>query len=200
MSRHALQYAVLGLISAREAGVHGYRLKHEFDALYGEFWALNYGQMYRTLDRLEHAGLIEGFDELQDRRPTRKVFRITPRGRKKLDAWLLHPPSQEPRPLRDELSLKLLFVTDGQADEMRTIISTHRALYLKHLARLTKRRDAVDETTREGFVTKLLLSQADMRVRADLAWLDHVEGEVTRRFTQNAADGPRIDQGIDKRR
>jgi hypothetical protein len=44
----------------------------------------------------------------------------------------------------------------------------------------------VDETTREGFVTKLLLSQADMRVRADLAWLDHVEGEVTRRIDPKA--------------
>jgi len=65
MPMYALQYAVLGLISAREAGVHGYRLKNEFEALYGDFWALNYGQMYRTLDRLERAGLIEGFDELQ---------------------------------------------------------------------------------------------------------------------------------------
>jgi DNA-binding PadR family transcriptional regulator len=195
MSRHALQYAVLGLISAREAGVHGYRLKSEFDALYGEFWALNYGQMYRTLDRLEQAGLIEGFDELQDRRPTRKVFRITPRGRKKLDAWLLNPPSQEPRPLRDELSLKLLFLAEGQLEEMRTIISTHRALYLKHLARLTKRRDGADDDTSEGFVTRLLLSQADMRVRADLAWLDLVEAEITRRFARQAADRPAPGKG-----
>ena len=192
MSRHALQYAVLGLISAREAGVHGYRLKNEFDALYGEFWALNYGQMYRTLDRLERAGLIEGFDEPQDRRPTRKVFRITPRGRKNdsTRGCFTRPARSRGRCVTSSRS-KLLFLTDGQADEMRTIISTHRALYLKHLARLTKRRDAVDETTREGFVTKLLLSQADMRVRADLAWLDHVEGEVTRRFAQHAADGPR---------
>lgn len=190
MSKFALQYAVLGLISAREAGVHGYRLKTEFDALYGEFWALNYGQMYRTLDRLERAGLIEGFDELQSRRPTRKVFRITKQGRKRLDAWLVHPPSHEPRPLRDDLSLKLLFFTDGQLDELRAIISTQRALYLKHLARLTKRREAAVDRTREGFVMTLLLRQADMRVRADLAWLDLVEAEVGRRFARQDPDAP----------
>ncbi len=189
MPMYALQYAVLGLISAREAGVHGYRLKNEFEALYGDFWALNYGQMYRTLDRLERAGLIEGFDELQTRRPNRKVFRITKQGRKRLDAWLVHPPSQEPRPLRDELSLKLLFLAEARLDEMRAIISTQRALYLQHLSRLNKRRDTVMDT-REGFVMKLLLSQADMRVRSDLAWLDLVETEVAKRCTASAAALP----------
>ena len=84
MPMYALQYAVLGLISAREAGVHGYKLKNEFEALYGDFWVLNYGQMYRTLDRLERAGLIEGFDEFQTGRPNRKVFRITRQGRDQL--------------------------------------------------------------------------------------------------------------------
>jgi DNA-binding PadR family transcriptional regulator len=190
MPMYALQYAVLGLISAREAGVHGYRLKNEFEALYGDFWALNYGQMYRTLDRLERAGLIEGFDELQTRRPNRKVFRITKQGKKRLDAWLVHPPSQEPRPLRDELSLKLLFLAEARLDEMRAIISTQRALYLQHLSRLNKRRDSAVDDSREGFVMKLLLSQADMRVRSDLAWLDLVETEVAKRTVAPASTLP----------
>ncbi len=195
MSLYALQYAVLGLISAREAGVHGYRLKNDFEALYGDFWALNYGQMYRTLDRLEQAGLIEGFDEMQTRRPNRKVFKITKQGQKRLDAWLVHPPSQDPRPLRDDLSLKLLFLSDSRLDEMRAIISTQRALYLQHLARLTKRRDKAAGDTRDGFVMSLLLSQADMRVRTDLAWLDLVEAEVTKRFDSSAGESPPTAKG-----
>ena len=108
---YALQYAVLGLISAREAGVHGYRLKNEFDALYGDFWAVNYGQMYRTLDRLERAGLIEGFDETAGPASHPEGVRITPAGAQAARRVALHPPSQEPRPLRDDLSLKLLFLT-----------------------------------------------------------------------------------------
>jgi DNA-binding PadR family transcriptional regulator len=195
MSMYALQYAVLGLVSAREDGVHGYRLKNEFDALYGEFWALNYGQMYRTLDRLERAGLIEGFDELQTRRPNRKVFRITRQGRKRLDAWLVTPASQEARPLRDEVSLKLLFLADGQLDEIRAVISTQRTLYLQHLARLAKRRSRADGDSREEFVMRLLLSQADMRVRTDLAWLDLVEAEVGKRFLASARQSPSSGKG-----
>jgi hypothetical protein len=101
----------------------------------------------------------------------------------------VNPPSQDPRPLRDELSLKLLFLTDGRLDELRAIISTQRAVYLQHLARLNKRRHKVAADTRDGFVMKLLLSQADMRVRTDLAWLDLVESEVGRRFT-DPSNGP----------
>jgi Ethanolamine utilization protein EutJ (predicted chaperonin) len=37
---------------------------------------------------------------------------------------------------------------------------------------------------------KLLLSQADMRVRTDLAWLDLVEAEVGRRFGNASTETP----------
>ena len=182
MSTDVVQYAVLGLISARTQGAHGYQLKTEFDALYGDFWSLNYGQLYRTLDRLERAGLIEGTEHFQSGRPSRKVYRITASGRQSLDDWLLLPPTYEPRPMRDDLSVKLLFLTDAKHAETLALIRSQRAIYLQHLARLTKRRSVLEEAGQdESFVTRLLLVQADMRVRADLAWLDLVEAELLQR-------------------
>jgi len=44
--------------------------------------------------------------------------------------------------------------------------------------------------SRDGFVMKLLLSQADMRVRTDLAWLDLVESEVSKRFSDPSSGAP----------
>jgi DNA-binding PadR family transcriptional regulator len=85
MAADAVHYALLGLISGRPEGAHGYQLKAEFDALYGDFWSLNYGQLYRTLDRLERAGLIEGSEEVQSRRPNRRIHRITSSGRQTLE-------------------------------------------------------------------------------------------------------------------
>lgn len=187
MGSQALQYAVLGLISTRETGIHGYLLKNEFDALYGEFWALNYGQMYRMLDRLERAGLIEGRDEIQTGRPSRKVFRVTERGRRSFDRWLVHPPTAEPRPLRDELSVKLLFLNESRVDETLALVRSQRALYLQHLSRLTKRRSKLAARGDEGFVNDLLLRQIDMRVRSDLHWLDVVEEAVQQRFGARSA-------------
>jgi DNA-binding PadR family transcriptional regulator len=181
LATDAVHYALLGLISGRPEGAHGYQLKTEFDALYGEFWSLNYGQLYRTLDRLERSGLIEGSDEVQSRRPNRRIYRITSSGRQTLDDWLLLPPTDDPRPLRDDLSVKLLFLTEPRREETLTLIRSQRAIYLQHLARVTKRRSMLEERGDDLFVTNLLLLQADMRVRTDLAWLDLVEKELLQR-------------------
>jgi DNA-binding PadR family transcriptional regulator len=44
------RYAVLGLIAARDEGVHGYQLMTEVEALADDFWQLNYGRRYRVLE------------------------------------------------------------------------------------------------------------------------------------------------------
>jgi len=190
LATDVVQYALLGLISARPEGTHGYQLKIEFEALYGDFWSLNYGQLYRTLDRLERAGLIQCTEEVQSGRPSRKVYRITASGRHNLDDWLLLPPTDEPRPLRDDLSVKLLFLTEARREEIVALVRSQRAIYLHHLARLTKRRTLLEESGQDMFVTRLLLLQADMRVRTDLAWLDLVEKELLQRIEVKKAPRP----------
>ena len=178
MATDVVQFAILGLISTRAEGAHGYQLKIEFDALYGDFWSLNYGQLYRTLDRLERAGLVQHTEKVQSERPPRKIYRITASGQQCLDDWLVSPPADKPRPLHDELSVKLLFLTENRRKETLGLIRSQRAIYLNHLARLTERRSLLDEKGEGMAVTNLLMLQADMRVRADLAWLDFVENEL----------------------
>jgi len=48
--RHAL-LALLG-----EGPKHGFRLRQEFEERTGDFWPLNAGQVYTTLQRLGRAG------------------------------------------------------------------------------------------------------------------------------------------------
>jgi len=187
MGSQAVQYAVLGLIATRETGIHGYQLKREFDAIFGEFWALNYGQIYRLLDRLERAGLIEGRDEIQTGRPSRKVFLASEGGHLDFDGWLVRPPSTEPVALRDELTVKLHFLTEARVPEILALVRSQRAAYLQHLSRLTKRRTKLVARGDEVFVVDLLLRQVDMRVRTDLSWLDVVEEAVQQRFGRRAA-------------
>jgi hypothetical protein len=77
--------------------------------------------------------------------------------------------------------VKLLFLNEPRREETLALIRSQRAIYLQHLARVTKRRAAEQERPEESFVTELLLLQADMRVRTDLAWLDLVEKELRER-------------------
>jgi len=86
----SIKYAMLGILS--QGDLHGYELKSSFDERVGEFWSLNYGQIYSTLDRFEKEELVTHDRQEQEKRPDRKIFSITPLGRKdlKMDAGLFH--------------------------------------------------------------------------------------------------------------
>jgi DNA-binding PadR family transcriptional regulator len=177
MSIGTAHFALLGLISSRDHGIHGYQLKSEFEDRFGDYWAVTFGQVYRLLDRLERTGFIAGADVPQVGRPPRKVYRITDRGRRTLQDWLALPPSDGPKALRDDLVVKLLFRSGAQPADALDLVIRHRSLCLRHLSRLNRRRARLENTS-DAVATNLLLLQADMRVRSDLAWLDIVEQEI----------------------
>ena len=74
-----IRYALLGAVSRNPDGVHGYALKRQCERILGNFWQLNFGEVYRTIDRLAVDGLIEHV--LEEPESTRKLYRITEKGR-----------------------------------------------------------------------------------------------------------------------
>jgi DNA-binding PadR family transcriptional regulator len=177
-----LRFALLGLVAASRDGLHGYRLKSDLDVLCDEFWELNYGRIYRILDELERCGDLSAEAQSQELRPARRVYRITERGRQTLDDWLLQPMSENPRPLRDELSLKMLFLGKRDAETITEMVRSQRRVYLTQLARVSKRRARLEKSGYDMKVTSLVIEGAEMRVRADLAWLEHIERTLLRSF------------------
>jgi len=174
-----LQFAVLGLVARRPDGAHGYQLKKELESLCDDFWEINYGRLYRVLDLLAQDGDLDPAECVQRGRPNRKVYRITNRGRQVLDDWLLQSVSEDPRPLRDELSLKLLFLDASNPEAMTAQIKQQRSIYLTRLARIVRRRKRLDNAGLGSAVTTLIMDGAEMRVQADLAWLDHLQRNLS---------------------
>jgi PadR family transcriptional regulator AphA len=84
----------------------GYEIKAAVDRSTRFFWAASYGQIYPELRRLEREGLVEGENAPNGRR-ARRVYRLTPAGRKELETWLVGP--IETVELRDENLLRLFF-------------------------------------------------------------------------------------------
>lgn len=180
MANGNLQYAVLGLIASKADGVHGYQLKGECEAIADEFWALNYGRLYRILDELESTGALTVADEIQKGRPNKKVYRITEKGKQSLDDWLLAPVEPNAQPLRDEMVLKLLFIDSDDVDRIYEIIKQQRSIYLTRLARVTRRRRRLEKAGVDMRATEMILDGAEMRVRADLSWLESIERRLVR--------------------
>jgi PadR family transcriptional regulator AphA len=78
--------AILGLLSI--VPMSGYDLAQAADATVGRFWPVSKSQVYAELARLEPLGLVRGTEIAQERRPDKRVFRLTGQGEEALDAWL----------------------------------------------------------------------------------------------------------------
>lgn len=178
---HGIQYALLGVVSRHPDGVHGYALKRQCERVLGQFWQLNFGEVYRVLDRLSDEGLIEQVARETD--SARKLYRITGKGKQTLDDFVLTPPTDAPRPMRQELAVKLLFASPEQLPEVLRLIDHQRDAYMRQLHLLGSQRRKIQRLPTDGFVTTLLIDGAELHVRAELAWLD----DVTQKLKERAA-------------
>jgi DNA-binding PadR family transcriptional regulator len=150
-----------------EEGSHGYQLRARLQLALGPLAeALNAGQVYVTLNRLEKAGLVSS--ELLDQadRPDRKVYELTATGRARVSEWL--EDTSWPKPAPAEFHLKLVAAAAaGLADPVRLVDAQRHAL-LEGLA--GAQRAAIEEP--DGSVAGLLLEGVVLRLQADLYWLE----------------------------
>ena len=76
----------LGVLADRP--MTGYEIKKLFDRGFRHFFVAGYGSIYPALAELAAAGLVTVESIDQERRPDKKVYRITPEGRERLTAEL----------------------------------------------------------------------------------------------------------------
>jgi DNA-binding PadR family transcriptional regulator len=164
-----LQHAVLALLDAKPA--HGYELKASFETAVGEQWGgLNIGHLYQILERLARDGLIDSERQPQPVKPDRVVHRLTPAGRAELEHWLSEPAART-RGYRDEFFLKLMAaVQSGDGRVLDGVLRRQREHLLRELHGL-----AAARTRRLSAVEDLLVTAAELHVRADLGVVDAAE-------------------------
>ncbi len=173
----SVKYAMLGILAEKD--LHGYELKTSFDEKVGEFWSLNYGQIYSTLDRLEKEELVTYDRQAQDRRPDKKIYSITRKGKKELEEWL-STPVQRVRALRDEFFIKLVFMDKNNPAPVLDLIEKQKALYLRQMNHLTHQKVALKKKTKDpdALTTELLMDAGLFHAEADIKWLTLCESKI----------------------
>ena len=165
----AVREGLLALLT--EGPSHGYQLKTAFEAATGGAWALNVGQVYTTLDRLQRDGFVSS-DEVDGQ----KRYAITASGREELGGWWATSPVDAPPP-RDELVLKVLFAIEHGPDHAIDLITRQRTA----LTRLLQERRRASRTDSDLDLASALVADALVaRAEADLRWLDTCEARVLR--------------------
>jgi DNA-binding PadR family transcriptional regulator len=115
----ALRHAILAALLEGEAS--GYELSKRFDVSVANFWSATPQQLYRELDRLAAEGRVAARLVHQRRRPNKRMFALTERGREDLAEFTRRPP--RPTAIRDELLVKLQAVDAGNAEAVRDAIA-----------------------------------------------------------------------------
>ena len=157
---------------AGESG-YGYELKQALEQPFGDVLpALNAGQVYSTLARLERDGLVAGESVAGDSR-RKRVYVLTERGRAALARWIESPvPGTR---LKDEFFTKFVVVVAARLAEPKTMIDRQRREYLQSLRDL----DGLLAANDKGAAAEMLVEGAVLHAKADLEWLDLIEQRMT---------------------
>jgi DNA-binding PadR family transcriptional regulator len=163
---------LLALLAKEPA--HGYELAARLEQVFGQAYpSPNIGQIYVTLRRLEQAGLVRSQDVVQETRPNKRVYELTPAGREAVAAWI-EGPSDGPR-VRDDFFMKLALSPLAGATDQMGLINRQRRHYLSLMRGLS---GLASTAPPENPVSRLLIEGAMLHLQADLDWLERCQEEL----------------------
>jgi DNA-binding PadR family transcriptional regulator len=173
------QEVVLAMLAKEPS--HGYELRVRLREALGPLGdAMNPGQIYVTLTRLEKAGLVAAARAAGAvDRPDRKVYGLTPEGQQRVAEWV--DEVSWPKPDLAEFHLKLLAAATARLADPLTIVDRQRRELLRRL-RDAQRAAMAEPDHSDG---ALLLEGIVLRLQADLRWLEACERNWTDRRSRS---------------
>jgi DNA-binding PadR family transcriptional regulator len=169
------QEVVLAMLAKEPS--QGSQLRSRLDRALGPLGeAMNDGQIYVTLGRLEKAGLVtrDGAGASANR-PDRKVYVLTPAGEERVAEWLGEV--SWPKPDLAEFHLKLTAAAAAGLADPIGIIDMQRRELLRRLRDVQRAQMAEPDHSDAA----LLLEGIVLRLQADLRWLEACERNWTDR-------------------
>lgn len=113
----------------------GYEIKKMFeDGLLGYLHEASFGSIYPALTRLEQEGLATATSMAQEKRPDKKVYRLTAAGREALAAALKIPPA--PDKMRSDFLFTLVLGHMLPPSHLRKLIDDRILWYRETLAEM----------------------------------------------------------------
>lgn len=122
----------LGILSFGDAT--GYEIKKTLEGPFSHFYDASFGSIYPALGKLTEAGLVLRTEHAQDKRPDKKVYRITPKGRLALVDDLAKPSG--PDRIRSNFLATMLFADALEPRQIDALIEERIEAHRKTLSDL----------------------------------------------------------------
>jgi PadR family transcriptional regulator AphA len=136
-------WAVLALLAEQPA--HGFALAQQLaeEGEVGQVWTMPRSRVYRAIDDLRDAGMIEAVETTpSERGPARTLLAATPTGAVAVADWLARPVAHV-RDARSELLLKLV-LTHRAGRDLRPLAAAQHGVLEQLADRLTAQLDGAD--------------------------------------------------------
>lgn len=150
----------------------GAELTDRFNRSIGYFWPATHQQIYRELATMKASGWIEPLP-IETGRGRKRAYKVSPAGLSELKRWVGE--LQAPRPVRDELMVRLrAAATLGPTDlttGVETLLAAHRATLAHYLA-LEEKDFSDPDTTRKQRLRHLILRAG---IESEAHWIDFCE-------------------------
>lgn len=140
----------LGILSFGDAS--GYEIKKEFEqGPFRHFLDASFGSIYPALTRMTEEGLLACRTESQDKRPDKKVYSITEKGRAALEAAILNPIG--PDKVKSDFCFVMLFPERQPRSRVKALIDEQIA-HARQSIRELEEAEAPDDGAGVSFVRR----------------------------------------------
>jgi PadR family transcriptional regulator, regulatory protein AphA len=172
----SLPHAILGLLQYMP--MTGYDLKMQaFDRTVTHFWSAVLPQIYRELDKLEAEGWATSIIEVQQERPNRRVYSITPSGQAEFARWLHE--FQPPPAHREAFLIQLFFAAQLRNEEIIALLEAQLVARREQRARFGQIEGEFDgDHPREEMLAWLTLDLGERMTDLYIRWLEDAIAKV----------------------
>ena len=174
------KHALLGLLLHRSA--YPYELADRLERRLGPAWAVNSGQLYQTMNRLEQDGMIERVEDAQGTRDDRHVFAITGEGVEEFERWF-EDVTGRARLTRRPLLAKITLAGPERLKDALAHIDAYELDCAAQLKELASRREmiGVDEplVRADHVLLRLNLSADIFQLEGELRWATQARETVS---------------------
>lgn len=165
----------------------GYDLKQNLDHSISHFWHAHHSQIYTTLRKMEEEGLVTSEIIPQNGSPDRRVYTITPAGRKEVEDWL-NQPMTTASTIKEEFLVRIFFSAERDPQEVIAELILQRKLHEEKLHVYLQLQEHLQNKIQKEFPqlardVTFWLSTLRMGMRFEkmyMEWLDETLNEIQR--------------------
>ena len=162
----------------------GYDIKKRIEKSTGEFYRINYGQIYPMLKIMVEEGYAVLLPEDSNRMHDRKVYNITEKGEKEFLEWLAQPVNNN-NSKDNELLVKLFFGRFIPVEENLRRIKEFRKICTGYLAGMNLTKEEV-ETKQYGDsqydYSMIAVRHGEMMIQMKIDWCDECIERLSRQL------------------